>query len=585
MMLESMLFKELFKDLYKLVRGKASLAKKIHGINVGNAYLSASNISRVKTIWQVDKHVDLHAFYYPTKIIVDDDNNVLVSGLSVFPENSKLVIEGIAGQGKSILLRYLTSKALKDGATLPLFIELRKISSKKSIEELLIDSLKELGLEVNSSELELLLSTGKCTLILDAFDEVSTSNVKDLITTIEGYCNSFHNLPIIISSRPNSEIQKSNYFTVYSILKLTPSDFEPILKKLFSLGDNRVDELLNAIHNNEGRVSEVITTPLLLTLLVISYQSVNEVPSNLSEFYGKLFNIMSFRHDATKPGFKREFTSGLSAYELPKIFDAFCFFCMKENLSSINRDKALSISLKAGELVGVEGINPELFLEDISNVTCLILEEGFEYHFIHKSIREYHAAHFIKEHATERLRMRFYNKATKFYASYDQELKFLSVIDEIAYLKHFYIPYLDNIPNELCYGEANLSIDSIFSAGSVGQIQFVAGEFDRLINHGVFYDKYMGVTRSILDFFYDHLIEKSSDMDESIFSNPSFEVHDGSKDPKTGVIPFNDLLLILEKEEEFIIEISRILNRVKEESLRINRLVKKHEDNFDAIDF
>jgi hypothetical protein len=42
------LFKKLLEDIYSLVKGKASLAKKLKNLNPQQAYLTASNVEKVK---------------------------------------------------------------------------------------------------------------------------------------------------------------------------------------------------------------------------------------------------------------------------------------------------------------------------------------------------------------------------------------------------------------------------------------------------------------------------------------------------------------------------------------------------------
>ena len=107
----STLFKKLIEDIYQLARKKASLAKKLKNLNPNQAYLTASNVEKVKTIWQIDKEVCLREFYYPTKIEVDREI-ILLESLAELPANGKMVVQGTAGQGKSILLRYLTGTEL-----------------------------------------------------------------------------------------------------------------------------------------------------------------------------------------------------------------------------------------------------------------------------------------------------------------------------------------------------------------------------------------------------------------------------------------------------------------------------------------
>jgi hypothetical protein len=231
---------------------------------------------------------------------------------------------------------------------------------------------------------------------------------------------------------------------VFEMAKLMPSDFEPLLSRLFPASSPKVQEILKAIDASETQIKDLITTPLLLTLLVIVYKSHNNIPKSLAEFYEKLFDILSFRHDSSKPGYNREFATQLSEPELAKLFNAFCFFCMKAQKTSINKTAALNLVTEAKQYLGKDDVNEQFFLNDITKVTCLLIEEGFEYHFIHKSIREFHAANFI-ERSPEALKSAFYSHAIEQYDSFAAELAFLAVIDDYSYKKMFLLPYIDNL--------------------------------------------------------------------------------------------------------------------------------------------
>ena len=461
---EKILFKKLLDTVLPEIIKKGSLTIKLKNINAKNAYLSASNVEKVKTIWQVDKYVNLYDFYHPTNILVDH-KKILVQGANTFPENGKIVIEGTAGQGKSILMRFLTSIELKKGERLPIFVELRKITAQKTLYDLILDNLKELGLNIDSSELTALLASGKCSLFLDAFDEIHEAEVSNVMTILDSLCNQHYNLLILISSRPNADIQKSSYIKVYRIAELERSDFKPLLKKLFVDTSQNISEILKAIDKSDTKVCDVITTPLLLTLLVIVYKAENDIPNNLVEFYEKLFLILCLRHDSTKPGFKRKFRTEFSESKLSKFFDAFCFCCMKSKVTSISFKQVGSLILEAGKLVNLDLNSVDNFLIDITKVTCLLIEEGFEYHFIHKSIKEYHAANFINEHAPEVLKIAFYTHASIFSYLYPQELSFLSTIDEFAYKKYFLIPHISAFLSKLQFNyetsQSNLSAETI----------------------------------------------------------------------------------------------------------------------------
>ncbi len=461
-------FKLTLNELFQFLKKKSSAFAKLKGIDIENAYLKASKVEEVKTIWQVDKVVNLNEFYYPSKIDVES-NRVEINSLNDFPENGKIVVQGTAGQGKSILLRYLTGAELRHGKSIPIFVELRKITDRNNIETLIINSLSNLGVECDSSSLKHIYESNKCTLVLDAFDEVKKDLVQDVISYIEDLCSRFHNMKIVISSRPNSDIQCVTFFKVFNLCPLIPSDFPGILEKFFHNDESiKADDIVKAIHSNKSGIADLITTPLLLTLLTITYKSYHRIPERLHEFYDNLFYLLVNRHDSTKPGFVREFKSDLNENQLEELFCAFCFYCMIDKKDTLTHGSAISLIKKAKSIVGLENISEGDFLDDTKNNTCLIVEEGFEYNFIHKSIKEYHAASFISKSPLT-LKEKFYNLAKNDPRQFTQEITYLENIDSYYCDTLFLIPIYEKLFSSFKYENTSTGVtDDIFNGITIG---------------------------------------------------------------------------------------------------------------------
>ena len=435
-------FKLSLSKLCESIGTKSSKFKKIN-LDTGSAYRNAIQVEKVKTIWQIDKSVNLNDFYYPSKII-KDSHEIDIRSLSDFPREAKCVIQGTAGQGKSIFLRYLTGTELRKGSQIPLFIELRKISSKKSVEQLILDALSDLGIDSEVQQLDVVLSSGKISLLLDAFDEVPEENIKDTVTFIESISLKHHHLQIIISSRPNSDIQKSNFFDTYKLSPIGPSDFRPMLEKFFDGSKDIVEDIVSSIHKSNSNISQLITTPLLLTLLTITYKGYNKIPESPHEFYEGLFPLLVHRHDSTKPGFARAYSSKLNENQLEKLFHAFSFYCMLSQKVSLTRTEAIHETSLASKNTKIIPSCETNFIKDCVKNTCLIVEEGLDYHFIHKSIREYHAARYIKDSDVE-LKQKFYEACLVHYHKYAEELKYLKEIDSSSFQRFFLAPALEKL--------------------------------------------------------------------------------------------------------------------------------------------
>ncbi|MBW3804672.1 NACHT domain-containing protein [Aeromonas jandaei] len=460
-MLENILVTETLKatisEAISFLKAKSSAFKKLDKINTLDVYQKASNVENVKTFWQIDKSVNLNEFYYPSKITVDN-NIISVHSLDIFPENCKVVIQGTAGQGKSILLRYLAGARLKEGKTIPIFVELMKITEKNTIQSTIVNSINDLGFNVEEKDLDLIYSSNKFTLLLDAFDEIPETCLRETLNYLDSLCSKYRNQQIIISSRPGADIQKISFFSVYDLEPLQPSDFKPILLKFFNKNETTVHQILKSLHENGSEIARLITTPLLLTLLAVTYKTYTKIPSQLHEFYENIFYLLVNRHDSTKPGFRREYKSGLNEKQLEELFCAFCFYCTIEDKTSLSRQEALAISKRSIQFTRVTPSSDFSFLNDCIKNTCLLLEEGFRYHYIHKSIREYHASRFISSSPIE-LKEKFYTIAKENPYRYKVELDFLKVIDDHYFQKYFLLPSYNEMLSEVNIGEHLRSVN------------------------------------------------------------------------------------------------------------------------------
>lgn len=405
-----------------------------------------SEIDSVRTIWSPEENVSVRGFYHPCSVSTLNGEVIQINHISDLG-GENFVIQGIVGQGKSIFLRYLAlQEILKDkGGRLPLFIELRKITKEKPLLSVIKDSLKAYHIDVDDLVLEYLFSSGKMVLILDGFDEITSGLAIAAATDIDGLVLRHPELQVIVSSRLGNEIQKLTSFRIVSITPLSSSDFAPFLKSL-KLKALRVVELVQAIGESPSDIAGLITTPLMLTLVAFVYQSEKEIPAELPDFFEKLFYTVFTRHDKLKPNFSRQHFSGLSERKLQQLFEAFCFMCLQMGLNRTISAQGFQEAFElAYEYASVGECNESGFRRDITQVSCLMLEEGWgDATFLHKSIAEYYAAAFVKN-ADDTFAIRFYTEAAKDHRKWQECLNFLGSIDPFRFSKYFALPELEKI--------------------------------------------------------------------------------------------------------------------------------------------
>lgn len=409
-----------------------------------------ASASKVKTIWSPEKETSLLTFYYPSKVSeLEDDkrskNTIEVSSLADIGREN-VVLQGTVGQGKSIFLRYLAVQELSEKGTgrIPILVELRTITAKKDLRHQIDEGLEKLDLKMDKTVFDYLANSGKIVLLLDGFDELEQSEAPDTLSTIEFLVEKYPSLQIVVTSRPQNGIQNSRLFNVLNLCPLTSDDYRGFLLKM-GIKAARCAEIIEAISQSGTDIKNLITTPLMLTLLVLVYQSEKKIPTEFSDFFEVLFHTVFTKHDSLKTNFQRKHYSGLSEKKLELLFESFCFMVMQNGFGrSVKADEFETAFSHAIDYVDGCNCLSDNFKKDITKVSCLMLEEGFNLvTFLHKSIMEYFASSFIK-HCADPSAKRFYNKVLEKAIPWRQVLSFLSVIDAYRYQLHYTIPGIEN---------------------------------------------------------------------------------------------------------------------------------------------
>jgi hypothetical protein len=433
----------LIGELAKNAKGGISTAFEKWKVNGFSKKLAKKLLiaDKVKTIWSKDRENSLLSIYYPSKIYDNSGAPQTVDSLKDFATGN-FVVQGIVGQGKSIFIRYLYLQELagKGSGTLPIFVELRTLTEKRTLMEHINDAIEKLDIDNNIDVFDYLARSGKVTLLLDGFDEINTALVPEAIARLEFLCEKYNDLKIIITSRPSSEIQKSRFFKNVTLAGLKNDDQRGFLRKL-NLSNDKVKKIFFAISENSQDIAELITTPLMLTLLVMVYESEKEIPSEIPEFFDKLFTTVFTQHDKLKAGFVREHHSGLSERKLQLLFEAFCFFVafagMGRSLTSEKFNEAFENAKKYSNGINCE---EESFKKDIVKVSCLMLEDGYDMlTFLHKSISEYFAAAYISR-VSEGTAEKFYKRVSNSYLEWSEILRYLEKIDPYKFSKFHTVP-------------------------------------------------------------------------------------------------------------------------------------------------
>jgi len=401
------------------------------------------SLESVKTIRNSDKPCKISSFYVSPRFRDSDNDLFAAKTISDFGEGEHPLIEGIAGQGKSIYMRQLCIEEIKKGRRLPVLIELRKISAQKGLRDFAIEFLNTIGFSRTDEILKYLLETGFGVLVLDGYDEVAEECRMGLIHELSTLIMTYDQLRVVVTSRPESSIKGVSFLKTVRMCRLTTDERNEIIHKICSKATAK--SLSEKMAKNQS-LSEIVDTPLFTTLLCVVYGLENRLPETVHEFYDLVFQTLLYRHDDLKQGYERARQSGLGNFQFGVVFENFCFRTILTKKRRFGQEEAAGLISYSLGLEGIDHSLSDKYFSDLVKITCLIVMDGTDYQFLHQSIKEYFAARYVKRLPEDKARD-FYRKiaGTPVYIThFSESLRYLYEIDGYRSSKYFALPCLSN---------------------------------------------------------------------------------------------------------------------------------------------
>ena len=360
-----------------------------------------------KSIIYINEARKLSSFFIPMNLelvkTTPYDPTYTVSGKNitdVLERNDKVIITGIGGMGKSMHLSNFCTDAIENAYKIPVFIQLRWFNNhsigEKPFEELIYERLIDFGFKLEKNYFLYSLQGGKYVFLLDGFDEISKDRKSQIAIRIQTFTQRYSGNSFIISSRTTDDICGLNEYSVYSLCKMDMKQASQLIMKLeFSLSVKKkfLDKLVVDLYE---KYKEFVSVPLLLSILFITYVGNTAIPDTLCEFYDLAFNTMLYRHDNLKAGFERHFSSGLSKAEFKRIFIQFCFRTYFNDSYSFSETSLLD-NIHAVSHVITKPFDEHAYKNDLVDISCMLIRDGLEYAFIHRSFQEYYAAVYVSD--------------------------------------------------------------------------------------------------------------------------------------------------------------------------------------------
>lgn len=519
-----------------------------HKIKTGKAFeeyikLSIEKYKYTKTILYKYEPVLMEDFYVDLDLEL---NNKIIDTRSVknlIEVSNDLIITGIAGSGKSTLMKYLFLDSIKNGAGIPIFIEIRNV--KKDIFNDLFEILKEYNFPQDIDLFKKIIKSGKFIIFLDGIDETNPDIREKINNDILYMRESFGNNVYIVSSRPYDNFISWVHFTELKLLPLTKEKAKSLINKL-NYENNIKDKFLSNFDIIFRNHESFATNPLLLTLMLMTYAEYSAIPAKVSLLYERIFEMLYSSHDTTKFGYHRRIYSDLSQNEFKKVLSCFSlisYLCKKLRLTKKDIFAYLKI---VKEIYDIE-FDQDLYLKDLIESVCLLIHEGFYYTFTHKSFQEYFSSFFILN-TKQDTRKKLMEIAFKNVSS-DKVLDLIFEMGRDIVENEFLIPKLIKIKEDTKYDKLNSNEESFIIFVENSGFDYSIITYPQSLTHYNLYNQ--GNLIELVNRIYPKIYPKSTDItkyfwhynDKYLTSNVEYYKNYIKKSDKKGIVLYNSNLI------------------------------------------
>lgn len=436
------------QELLKLTIGKAyAFLENRYNLNKAEKFKSNfvdyyEKLLYIRTLASQERKLFIDEIYVPLTINEEGGLtfDVLDSTLLDVGNRAK-VIKGVAGQGKSTILKKLLINNVRKTEKLPIFYELKNYRGG-SLEQAIAESLENYGVGLTAPAISKILEDSTVKLYLDAFDEVQPDYRSELLDEISRIINT-SGCHILCTTRPETELETLTTLQTYWVKNLTERQIFSIIEKV-CIDTEKATELCESLKKSHlyNNGESALRTPILVTLYSISYNLGEEIPESLSQFYSNIFETIFFRHDNLKGKVNRQRHWNENRKIYREIFDYMCFSTQRTGLLTFNRDVLTDHTSKALSYVGESTKLTDKITNELISITNLIIEDGYnEYRFIHKSIQEFFSSSLIRSLDSEK-KLGFYKKCLCSHETstiFSNTLKFLKETDYYDYAEHYLI--------------------------------------------------------------------------------------------------------------------------------------------------
>jgi hypothetical protein len=312
-------------------------------------------------------------------------------------------------------------------------------------------------------------------LFLDGFDEIDHDSKRKKAKEILDLAGRYGESIVFVSSRPDESFASWDIFSVYKVCPLSKDQARLLVEKIpydCEIKANFIRKLDSGLYDAHRGF---LVNPLLVLMMLITFEQFAEIPAKIHLFYEYAFEALFVKHDASKRGgFIRRRRINLALDDYRRLFSYFCVISYMSESFTFTQAAALEVmgnSILASQIEAKK----EDMIEDLASCTCVLVQDGLDLTFSHRSFHEYFVAYFFARVKTDE----FSKVASKLILrTGDSVFLMMSEMNNEVFEEHWALPELDRMCGSVADIDPQLNPIKFFEAIMVQDIMIDVSKYD-----------------------------------------------------------------------------------------------------------
>ena len=390
------------------------------------------------------------SIYFPVSATYKRLTTDFYSLEEVLDEYKNVTLVGSAGSGKTTLVKHIFLRAVALGKRIPILIELRNLNEYEGdLEKLISEKVLKSRISPSDSIFRRTLKTGRFLFLFDGYDEIFSSKKQEINRQIEQFIDTYYENRFIVTTRPGSGIEGFSRFFDFQVKALSDPDVEGFIRKVVNEKE-REERIIDTVKSPENRgYLHFLRNPLLLSMFIMTFENHPEIPKRKSALYRNVFDTLYSKHDGiTKNSFPREKLTKLQREDFEHILSVFSYVNLITGQYDFTEEYLVDCLRKITKQLRYDVDLSHLVYDLHTSISMLVLD-GLEYNFPHRSMQEYLTAVFVSRLPSEK-KEAAYSKLSNALEKSSEDFSFTfwrlcNEMDRVMFLIHFIIPQLEKL--------------------------------------------------------------------------------------------------------------------------------------------